>query len=379
MTSTRQAVERMAAQRIGDAPDQHGQARPEVVEWVIDRPLRRAPRRGRLPGWLVPTAVAVTVLVTAGVVADRARSALDRPTGPVGASSSTAPERLPVAAGWQRISSLGVEVDAPASWPVNTWSECSGSGKPPPAALVTRGGTGGRRACLSRTVPASRLTIEQSALTVFDNVAPTRDVVTADGTPAVVVPRQYRGRAETVLVVASRGVTVTVASPDATVVDRIIASVRVVDVDSAGCRTAYPAAPAWDRRAAGPKVAAGDPESIGVCVYQSASLGPVVGASTTLTGAAARTAAATLDAAPAGALPDVVGTCPPGAPSGNPVVLHLRYADGRSVEARVHFSGCADRWVATPTGISQVTVDQLEALAGPLGIGVGRITSLPTP
>lgn len=359
MTSTRRTLERLAAQRIGDVSP--GQGRPEVVQWSIDAPPRPDVRERSTP-WAVRAVLATAALVLVGVVGTHVLSSRAPATGP--AAAGTASSQPPVAPGWQRISSLGLEVDAPASWPVNTWLGC---GTEVPTEQVNRG-VRGRPVCLSTALPASRLTIEPTLMTVLDGRAVTRDVTTADGTSAVLIPRKTDGQAETVLFVASRNLEVLVASPDPAVVDRIIASVRFVDVDSAGCRTAFPAAPPWDHASDGPKIDVGDPTSIAVCLYERSNSGTLLGASTVLTGTAARTAAAALDEARAGTVPDVAADCTPGEPDSQ-VVVHLRYADDRSIEGRLHFSGCTDRWAATPTGISQATVAQLQALTGPLGLG----------
>lgn len=51
------------------------------------------------------------------------------------------------------------------------------------------------------------------------------------------------------------------------------------------------------------------------------------------------------------------------------MVLHVHHEDGADLEVRVRFAGCAERWVASPHGVSHVTQAQLTALLGQLRYG----------
>ncbi len=370
---------------------------PDVVRWVFDEPIPpsgaqapRVPARGPRRRILSVAAAAVT----AGVVMTAVVTTRDDPSPvppPAATRATTSPTTSPpgLPAGWQRVSSLGVEVDAPAAWPINPSDSCSAPPTTPEVVRAKNGGLlcGGRyeldpeNASIAPVRPGlviRRITVPQPT-----DPPGTRRTTTVSGSSAVATTHQLPGGfTETVLQVPSRDVEVSVTNQDTAVVDRIIASIRAVGVDSVGCHIQLPATPAWDHRGTGPKVDVGQPRTIGICLYTyDARRGGSVAlmASATLTGTAARTAAAALNTARAGAIPDVANACGFAPPP--PVLLLLHYADGSTVQARIRAGGCSDRWVATPTGVSQPTVAQLDAIVGPLratDLALGYHESLPT-
>ena len=344
---------------------------------------RRHPRTGRrAPAVGVLAVVALLSGCEAGRPATSGSGAVTAsPRTPDAAPEASEP---PVAPRWRRLSSVGIEVDVPASWPVNAWSGCS----PPPSAEVVRA-PGVVAGCGNDAFVASVVsfgpTTDDHAGGLNGSPAPTgRPTTLAGATPsdgsvsAEVLPD---GRVQTVVSFPDRPLGVHVTSPDEELVARIAGSVREVAVDLNGCATDLPAAPAWDSRRPGPGVRVSDPAAIAVCLYEpygsQRAPAPLLAASTTLTGSAATGAARTLDQAHPGPLPDQPSECAADLTEDTLAVLHIRDQDGAVTEARVHFEHCTDRWVATSTGISQVTVAQLTALFGPLSTGYAYGGDLP--
>ena len=133
-----------------------------------------------------------------------------------------------------------------------------------------------------------------------------------------------------------------------------------------------PSSPAWDRPAPRPAVRPGRPTSITVCLYE----GSTIGASARLVGRPAAQLAANIAAAKAGPVPDQPRRCVT-LPEEDPVWLHLHYANGPDQDVRIHFDGCTNRYVASATGQSQVTVAVLQAALTPLRTGYAYDASLP--
>lgn len=292
---------------------------------------------------------------------------------------------------WQQVSSLGLEVAAPGAWPINPWP-CD----PAPPAQVLRGQgiipLCGQVRGSAASVEIQPLVDEGVPAPPSPAAAPAVRQLTLAGVPASSsTVRLADGRTHITLTVPARRVQMVVVSPDAAIAQRVLASARLVDVDSFGCATSQPPDPSWSRRRPGPKVslrAAAAPTALAVCAYQDLRRSPdgtppargtgVLVASTVLTGAELASAVASIDGAAAGPSPDArAGSCLPGTPEDAPLWLHARYADGRSTPVRVRYSACTDRWTATPDGMSQVTAAQLEALLKPVHTGYGFPGDLP--
>jgi len=330
--------------------------------------------RGRGP---VLAAAAAVAVLTAGTVA-AVQGFTPGATGPA-SSAAAAP---PVAPGWQRISSLGMEVDVPASWPMNPWDGC----EPVPATAVYRGQRT-VRGCGSDGAVVSSLTIEQAG------APPTTAAAAGDSVPAPsptsapverTVGRGVRatvqeaagpgGRTEIWVTVPERRVRAVITGTDRRLLERILATVNVVNVDSAGCSVDQPPAPDWDRPADGPGVSVGAPVAAAVCAYH----GGVLSASATLRGQAVRTLAAAVDRAPAGTVArPPTGTCTLDEEDPAPVWLHMRAPDGSRTSARLRYAGCGIRYLATPDGVSKATDAILSAALRPLVTGYSTDGDLP--
>lgn len=285
----------------------------------------------------------------------------------------------------QRVSSLGLQVDVPASWPVNAWSGCGR----PPVAQIERG-QGIVAGCASGRVLRSLLRIVPdetarantgAAASGRPSPSPSGSAVRLSGVPALVTrERTPDGRFRATVAVAQRDVRMVVESPEQSVVDRAVASARLVRVDDVGCATELGAAPNWDRPRAGPPIqlaAKAQPTSVAVCDYQRLNDRYVLAASFELTGPAATRAVAALDHARAGALPSVPTSQCTREPESDPLWLQVRYASAPPVPVHVLYSTCDARAVITPAGVSQVTQGQLAALLTPLHTGYGYAAPLP--
>ncbi len=257
--------------------------------------------------------------------------------------SPSLPTGPPLTPGWQRISSLGIEVDVPGDWQVDGW----GCGAPP-------------RAVVTRVQNAARMCARSGTPRFHLDFRP-------GGRPSPAVPRPGLGLS---FQHPAHGSVATVRGEDGDLVRRIGATVRFVDVDAAGCATDRPDDPAWDRPAVGPGVTLPVPSSVSVCSYH----GSVLAASALLTGDAAAAAVRSLTSAAPGSLPDEpVSSRTHSPPEATPLWLHVRDAKGAVTDVRIRYEGCRDRRVTTANGASHVTTAQLKALLGPLRTGFGVI------
>jgi len=361
-----------------------------------DTPPAVAPSRvARRSGPLLAAAAALAVL-TAGTVAavegltggrggpPAGPASSAAPTGPVSSAEPTpAPSPAPaVAPGWQRISSFGLEVDVPASWQTNPWDGCG----PAPASGVFRGPRLVPR-CGGRDVVMSSLTIEDAgtapttAAAAGDAVpappgAPSSERVVGQGVRAWVEERTGpRGRAEISVAVPARRVRAVITGTDSELLRRILSTVRVVTVDTAGCSTDQPEDPAWVRRpAAGRPVTARDLVEVAVCSYT----GGVLSASIAVTGAGLSSLVAAIERAPAGTVPGVPdGRCGAGQADPSPVWLMMKHDDGSITPARLRWTGCNARFLATRTGTTKITLRLLDGVLGPLDGGYGVASAHP--
>jgi hypothetical protein len=304
----------------------------------------------RTTGRLAAGFLAAAALTGCGAAGSPSR--IGTAPSPAGASApaSRAAPTPAVPAGWQRISSRGIEVDVPGDWPINSWSGC----EPAPKALVERY-QGAVAGCGTTESPAFRLSIESKKQ---QSSAPAGVPSTPDG----------HGSRLTLTVPSRRHDAVAVVSgPDAALVRRIAGTVRFVEVDDAGCSTERPPDPSWDPPRPGPAVTLPSPAAVAVCAYDR----DLLGASTVLTGDAALDAVRTLTAAAAGPLPDRPQDCVPDLPEDGPLWLHVRGTDGSVTDVRIHYDTCRGRRVTTASGISHVTAAQLKAMLGPLHYGYG--------
>ncbi|MCU1593151.1 MAG: hypothetical protein JWO12_543 [Frankiales bacterium] len=322
--------------------------------------------------------VALLVAGCSGVSGGSAKAGEDTPAP----TASVAP--VPV--GWQVVSSLGLEVYAPGSWPFNGWSGCG----PPPPALIERD-QGAVAGCGSDSVVPSSLRIQglqppNPRSTSQPASQPSSKPASVDlGSASGSVSRGQTadGRFRATVEVPALQAEVSVESPDKKTVDAIVSSVRAVDIDGVGCPTRLGAAPSWDHASTGPAVDLSRPGqvvSVSVCHYEpsrSSDATPVLASSIRLTGVQADAAVTAIERSAAGALPAVPEDQCQREPERNPLWLHIAYAHADPVPVHVRYSTCEQRWTASPSGVSQVSQAQLQALLGPLHTGYGYPVPLP--
>lgn len=284
--------------------------------------------------------------------------------------------RLPATApaGWQVVSSLGVELNAPAGWAVAVREPCDAT-----ATVVRGGGVRPTSLCVPlqpdtvtfvRIAQSSAVSLSRPGGGVPATVSSPRTLRVGDTPAELREGRLADGRSYYGLTFSSVGVTVEAVGAEAEVLRQIMRTARPVSVDDAGCATGQPGAP----RAAAGQVSApvrpGQPVSVGVCYYEERRLS----ASTTLAGSAATDVAASIAAAAPGRLTNG-SACPPSLPrrAAPQMWLQLTYADGTKATLQVRWEGGCDgpQFVASATGVSHVTMRMLRATLGPLGIGYG--------
>lgn len=284
--------------------------------------------------------------------------------------------RLPATApaGWQVVSSLGVELNAPAGWAVAVREPCDAT-----ATVVRGGGVRPTSLCVPlhpntitfvRIAKSSAVSLSRPTGGVFASVSPPRTLRVGDAPAALREGRLSDGRSHYWLAFPSIGVTVEAVGMDAEVLRQVLRTARPVSVDDAGCATVQPGAPRAATGEVSAPVRPGQPVSVGVCYYEERRLS----ASTTLAGSAAADVTASIAAAAPGRL-----TNGPACPSGvsrraaAEMWLQLSYADATTAKLLVRWEGGCDgaQFVASSTGVSHVTMRLLRATLGPLGVGYG--------
>ena len=339
------------------------------ADGLADAAIARA-RSRRLRRHTLGAVIACVVagLLAAGLVAV-ARQAL-------GQKQSAGWSTIAVPGGWRVVSSRGLQVAVPADWPINADLSCG----PQPAFSLTRD-PGAQPVCRAAKpdARATQVTIEPASDYAERDDAlkgrptSTRQVSLA-GAPAILFQGSYAdGRTALVLTVPGIDVQVAASGPDADVLERVLQTTRVVEVDDVGCSRDLPVRPAWDRPRPGPAVHPGAPTSVGVCLYE----GTVLGASARLSGSQATALVTAMTASRPGPDPDNARLCAAGLPESTPLWLHLHYLDGTQQDVRVRFSGCVSRWMASPTGVSRVSIAVLRAAIDPLHVAFVAAPDLP--
>jgi hypothetical protein len=328
---------------------------------------RRTRRRWVGTGALAAT----TALVVAGLMLPRSPF-LPSTATPVPSS----PLRASVPAGWQVVSSLGVELAVPGEWKLNADDGCHD----PVDGTVTFGGgpvAGCGRALMPRftlVAIAAEVTDPRPQGATHDRGRPTR----ISGEAATLDRWTFSGGLTELQVVIPGGkVAVELRGTDEALLRRILATVRLVDVDSAGCHAVQPAKPSWDGSRSGPAIPVGHPESIGVCLYRTGRLA----ASKLLTGAEAARAAAALGRAAPGQVPDQPDSCLD-EPEQETAWLYLKDGSlergGSVTPVRVHYDNCRRRFAVSPGGVSQLTQAMLSTTVGRTGTGYSFSGDVPT-
>lgn len=358
--------------------------------------VARRRRRARVAG---AGAAAVAVLVAAGVI-----PALfgDRPARPL--AVDVAAEDRAATADWRWESSLGAEIQVPAHWTVND-SGCLQTDAP----SVVRG-AGIQPACFTPEPVHKELAFISDRpaggpLTEIPTGPPSgwptavalpERAVEVSGVPAVRAEgRLTDGRYAGTVTVAARQVAVTVRTREEATTRRILDSVRLVEIDHAGCPTRLrPVAPAPlpGQRSPGRSTAQTTedqghtpfvpslPSSISVCSYGSPNprgeRRDRIEASVRLSGAEAVALAAGLNAARPGANPAPAGVaCARPDPLGYEALLLVRDRDDE-VWVRVNWNGCTR---GLDNGVSQarLTMPLLADIMGPVRTGYSLSHDLP--
>jgi hypothetical protein len=260
-----------------------------------------------------------------------------------------------VPAGWKPVASLGMEVHVPATWRLTgeVSEECG---------LLTFD-----TRVVSRpvgVVPAIGCDgIRQGTLVSF--------VIERPGQKA---GREDLGNNITQFTwLSPSGGAVVASGPDVAVLQQVIATARTVAVDSLGCPTT-PTRPTWDRPRDGlPPVRLGaDVTDVVACVYQGYPFGDAYRtvASARFDAAGRDALAVALRRAPADTTPDPRKTCATVFPGEIFAVLNVRTAAG-VIPMTLHWTGCANRYVATAEAQSATTERLLETVMDAVGIGVG--------
>ncbi|MGC5330044.1 hypothetical protein [Micromonospora sp. DT62] len=375
------------AEADGGALDLTGAVRARVA---------RRRRRTRAAG---AGAAAVAVLVAAGVI-----PALfgDRPARPP--AVDVAAEDRAATADWRWESSLGAEIRVPAHWTVND-SGCLQTDAP----SVVRG-AGLQFSCFTPEPVHKELAFigdrpAGSPLTAIPTGPPSgwptavalpKRAVEVSGVPAVRAEgRLPDGRYAGTVTVAARQVAVTVRTRDEATTRRILDSLRLVEIDHAGCPTRLrPVAPAPlpGQRSPGRSTAQTTedqrrtpfvpslPSSISVCSYGSPNprgeRRDRIEASARLSGAEATELAAALNAARPGGNPAPPGlACARPDPLGYEALLLLR-DQGTEVRVRVSWNGCT-RGLDNGASRAQLTMSLLADIMGPVKAGYSLSHALP--
>jgi hypothetical protein len=322
-------------------------ALPLMVETRI-----RADQRRRRRAWIAVAATAVAVVVAAGAgtfVVQRG-------------STSSPPASTP--RGWRLISTLGLEVAVPSSWTLGGPGSC---GPVTTSRFILPGqidlGCGAVVTPKVTTVAVNWMEAERADGSTGAGATVTRKTV-VDGHRATL--REFSatdGFLARSLTVPDRDAVVVVTGPDPTLLDQIIATTRVVTVDLHGCNWQVPSDPKWDRPANGPAIAPGEPEAVRVCTYA----GKQLIASGLLRGSKAAAIANAIRQAKAGKTPDVPQNCAGRQAEHQHLRLTLISGD-KETPLVVHYENCVDRYVASPTGVSEVTETLLMAAMRPLSI-----------
>jgi len=314
--------------------------------------------------------VLVVVLVLGGAAA---AVSLGRPTEvsasvlPANGETTSGSNAPP---GYQIVSSLGAEITVPADWDFNDIG-CRSSDRPtvvrgPYAVLL----------CLSRTLPDKEFIYLQPATrlvtpaqTIGDDAArlaghPVRvDGVAGTRAEGRVSGGQYGGW----VILPGRDVEVFGRTNDRATLTRILDSVRLVDVDHAGCPTHAPTAELPHSGLS--TFVDPDPEAISVCFYAGE---PVLQASALRTGSDAKSLAAALNATKTGTGP--VGNCLAGSfPTGMDARLLVRSADGTVRPVDATFQACLHRHMDNGDGSHKLPVPLMTQILAGMATGVDYV------
>jgi hypothetical protein len=339
MSDIEELVRRTFAAREEDVLIPHGLAQ------TARRQAKRRRARFAILGSVVAFAAAITVGV--GVSADR----------PVSADRTVAhPAPAPADVDWQWMSSAGAELRVPASWVVDD-GNCS----------TDRFSFGvARRAC-DATVSGARPLVEINGI----DVPKGGQAVTIDGQSAHRGRRPLPGgRTQGFIRFDKLPITVTATLTDTAILERILDSLTLSDIDHVGCQTRVPSTgrPAASTTSTEQMIPPGATEII-ACSYSRSS----IQASARLDQRQKAGLVAALNSAPAGANPD--RKCFEG--PAYPITVIARYPDRPPVTVHIRFWGCTGRGLDNGTRISHATRKVLGEVLGSLRAGAAYGGDLP--
>lgn len=337
-------------------------------ESMAGQPDRLAVAARRLAGERRRTRLAVVgSLVSVCAVLAAATAVRLGTAGPAtvqGAGPSLTPAAVPP--GWRVESSLGVELAVPGDWTVNDY----GCGQTAASTVVRAPGV--VPLCYTPEPASKQVAIIAAGrqVDVPDRSARTDPVARG----SVTLPD---GRSAGWVFVASRDVTVSVRTRDPALTERILATVRPVDVDSRGCPTRR-ADPGWPvvRTDYFPVNLPDGSLDVTVCFYGEPRERGVLQASVRLAGAERRALVAAVNAAPR--FRDWVppASCRDRTPYPN-AVLHVHYAGRPPIVVEITYGGCVRRGIDDGDGRSAVTLSLVGLLSRYLHTGIGTSGDLP--
>jgi len=260
-------------QLISDALHARDREAPDGAHLLSDVRAKVAVRRRR--DW---TSAVMAALATAGVVTaviavlpDERHAAPPVAETPAAVEAIEAPPPTPPP-DTQAVSYHGVEVFVPADWGVDA-TRC---GTPMRDTVIIEDGRG-QLACLVAEPPGLTV-VRVSPAVDSPRAAVATEAVTVSGQPArrgVGTPAGRGERELAVLVLPGPGVVVSVESPDAKLAAELLDAVRIVAVDSVGCRDRYTLAGSRlpYRPGAAAQLVLGEPTTARICRYADDWLG----------------------------------------------------------------------------------------------------------
>jgi hypothetical protein len=350
------------------------------VDSLADAARARAERQRRRRTRLATVGAVVAVLAVTGGIA-LAANQRSAPAADVAAkaSASATPTRVTstdVPDGWRLVSNEGLEIAIPKGWPLIS----QGCDIPTRSTLIVTGGAGPScgwdepaNLTIVRVEDIDLATAELRFAQTEEGYVSTR-ATEVDGLPAAERTSTLAdGRTRLVLTVPDRRATLIAAGPDPALLRRVAGTARVFDVDLNGCTWQPPDPPSWDRVGAQQAVDVGQPTSVTVCNYA----GTLV-TSATLRGAQANSLVSALRNAKPGKSPDVPSTDCIDTGKRTVDLRIVLHGTGGDTPLDGYFSRCTDRYVASPTGVSQMTEKILSTALTPLHLGWSYPGPLPT-
>jgi hypothetical protein len=301
------------------------------------------------------------------------------------AASSPVAEASPVPAGWRVESSVGVEVAVPADWVVNDY----GCGMTDRSTIVRNGGQSPLACATPEPATKQLAAIEHRFMTQYGHSGSDlypglaeRNVMINGISGTRAEGNLDDGRHAGWIWLPARQVAVLVKTRNPATTRQILDSVRLVDVDSAGCETHRPE-PTPPSRGSRSTFVNPNPTAISICHYGSRPWGSdtpadLLDASTKITGVDARHLAALLNAAPVGANPDAPAhQCRENLPVLADVVLHLWDNDGTGNSVWIAYASCTQRGLYNGASRAQMSHTILQLIRREVHAGYSLKADIP--